>query len=438
MGPEEIIGEAPRLRAFRGVRYSAGLAKELPRLLAPPYDLISPAQQRQLYRAHPNNIVRLILGKEYAREGPQRNRYTRAAHFLRQWLAKGILSRDAQPALYRYWVEYETEQGEKRLADGLLTMLHLSTPEAPVLPHESIRPAPLEYVLELTKHCRAQLSPVITVYGHPQQAMRQRLSQIDWGEPLVEVVVKRERHLLFACTDAAAIARLSRLLGSQPVLIADGHHRYQAACDYRDYMARPGDEKTALHNYILTWMHPLEGGLSLWPTHRVVNLRQLEARRALARLKGLCELAPAPRINSWQKAGQALRHKGQSDRTRHRFLALHGRPCRATLISTTRQACEELEPLALYPEWRELDVVMLEQVLLRGALGLDKEDISYNHDLRTVWRAVATGEADMAFLLNPPTISQVQNIAAAGRRMPPKSTYFHPKPLSGMALALLD
>lgn len=426
----------PRLRPLRAVRYAPALADQLPRLLAPPYDLISPPQQAELYHAHSHNIVRLILGKECPGDSPRDNRCLRAARSLQQWLAEGILAQDSQPALYLYCVEYQSEQGERRRAEGLLAMLRLSTPDAPVLPHESIRPAPVEYILELTKRTGAQLSPVMTVYQDSDHQVRQTLSEIDWGAPLTDTTLGRERHLLYACADPVKLADLDHALGKQPILIADGHHRYQAAQVYRDWMAHHGGEPDGRHNYILTWLQPIGGGLSIWPTHRVVRLRDLSPEEALARIQGLCELERLAGVTSWREAAQPL-HSGAVPPVGPRFVALYGPPCEAAVLTATPRAAEELERLTVHPEWRQLDVVMLEEVLLRGALGLAREDITYHHDPSEAWGLITAGEANMAFLLNPPTMEQVQAIAVAGRRMPAKSTYFHPKPLSGIALALL-
>ncbi|TMB47831.1 MAG: DUF1015 domain-containing protein, partial [Deltaproteobacteria bacterium] len=246
------------VRPLAGLRYDPARAGDVGQLLAPPYDVITAAEQAELYARSPYNVIRLILPREAERGAA-------AARALREWIAAGILAPDPEPALYLYTQQFSLPDGSTRRRDGLLCRLRLEDFSSGVVrPHERTLPGPKADRLALLRATGANLSAIFGLYARPGEPVRELLAGAELGAPLVDV---SGWHQLWRVTDASAIARAEAALTDQTIIIADGHHRYETALAYRD--EQPGNEAAT---YILAYLANMEEeGVVILPTHRLVR-----------------------------------------------------------------------------------------------------------------------------------------------------------------------
>ncbi len=263
----------PELQAFRAVRYNLGKVGSLSDVTAPPYDVIGPELQDELYRKSPYNVIRLILNKiEPGDDDEVRNRYTRAARFLRDWQADGVLYTDPDPAIYVYHQEFTTE-GVTHNRRGFMARVRLSPfGEGKVFPHEETLPGPKVDRLMLMTTTKANLSQIFGLYPDPTNEAQTILDKA--AEKLTPVVATDHLGVVsrvWAVTDVSTIAAVSAVVGPKPIFIADGHHRYETACEYRRHIYESGflsPEHPA--NFVLMMFVGMEDpGLIVMPTHRL-------------------------------------------------------------------------------------------------------------------------------------------------------------------------
>jgi uncharacterized protein (DUF1015 family) len=392
---------------FRALRYDAARVGDLEAVIAPPYDVISPAQQAELYERSPWNVVRLILPRE-----PERAEA--AAVTLRDWMASGVLARDAEHALYFYSQEYVLADGSRHHRDGVLCRLGLEEFSSGVVrPHERTFPGPKRDQLALLRATGAYLSPIFGMYARAGE----RLCDVAGvrGEPLVEVLGEgAEVHRVWRLTDAGTIERVAAALADETIFIADGHHRYETALAYRaERGGGPGSVLAFLSNME-------EEGLVVLPTHRLLRVPlRLAPATFEARLRG--EFA----VESL--AHGARRPDGAID------VVLPDRRLRVRPTDAARARLAHLPPSV-----RELDVAVLHEALLAPVLGVEPGQLAFTHDDAEAIEDVVAGRSTAAFLLNPPSVAAVRAVCLSGELMPEKSTYFYPKLASGLVFDLLD
>ncbi|MGH9004430.1 MAG: DUF1015 family protein, partial [Acidimicrobiia bacterium] len=404
----------PDFFPFPGVRYRPdAVAARLEDLTAPPYDVIDAEAQARLEAAHPMNAVHLIL----PRDQEPGDRYEQAARRLVDWRSQGVLEADP-PRLYLYRMAYIDDAGQARVTTGVVGALALSPPgQGDVLPHERTMPKPRGDRLELLRATRANLDPVWVLSMAP--GLSELLATAD--VPATASCIDRDgvEHCLFPLPDDVA-ARVTETVGSAPVVIADGHHRYETALAFAGDNLSPGG-------------HPEPGGagqimalvvelapeqLNVRPIHRILIGAGGELRRRLGEVATLTPLGP--------ETPEALR-------------ALPGRMDQEAamgLVDGEGLALVGLRLDVLGPELdrlpaplREVDSARLEAALTR--LGIP-EELDFHADPATVAAEVAKGRADAGVFLRAVSVAQIQAVADAGERMPEKTTYFSPKPLTGM------
>ena len=447
------------IAALRGVRYT-DKAGPLEKLVAPPYDVISPDEQRRLHDLSPHNVVRLILNAEQPKDHEIHNRYTRAAESLDAWLADGVLAFDPTPAIYA--CDHEFEWAGRRLRRrGLLSLVKLEElGRGSVLPHEYTMPGPKADRLKLMSACQGCLSPIFALYPDEDKALANTLDSLvadadARGAQAAEVQCAGERHTLLPLTGPQAIERLKRLMAPKPLFIADGHHRYETAWAYRARRLQERGRAGAADYVLMMSVAMNDPGLLILPTHRALrNVDRLSPERLRSACKRFFEVeeVPAQPVRSAQLAAHPRRCQGAQQPT-----AVSSPPCAAGLHAIFAyfgkdRGCLSLrlldEELAVQPgsgmsrTWHQLDVNILRNLIFSEILGLDVDtlaqgpDIAYVHDAREAMRLVDEESWDAAFLLEPTGIDELKQVALAGERMPPKSTYFHPKLLTGLALYL--
>lgn len=421
------------VRPFRGVRYDIAKVGALSDVVAPPYDVIAPALQDELYRRSPYNSIRLELTRDEAGEAPEA-KYARAAETLKGWRREGILVEEPHPAFYVYEQTFEAE-GQTFVRTGFFARVRLERfGEGKIYPHEQTLSGPKADRLNLYRATGYNLSPVFGLYPDAENAaLRAAREGIADRTPLESVDHNGVINRLWPVLDQRAHTMVQGLMAEHPVFIADGHHRYETGVAYRDELAAQGklsgDDDPA--NFILMMLVSMsDPGLQILPTHRLINgLEGITAEQVIERLSPHFEVQ---RVADVDAAWAFIEEGGDQDRLAFGTRA-DGAWLTARLISD-----EAMDKLAAdhSPEWRSLGVSIL-HVLVTGELlkGLGTPSFRYVHTLDEVRDdAKAAGGYDLAALVPPAGMDHVAAIASQLEKMPPKSTYFYPKLLTGLVL----
>ncbi|HMS85485.1 MAG TPA: DUF1015 domain-containing protein [Nitrospira sp.] len=433
---------------FHGLLYDQTLVGAITEVVAPPYDVIDTTGQQQLHDRHPNNIIRMELGLDQPGDGPTDNRYTRAATTLRSWITEGVLKRDAQPTIYYHTIEYRppyaAPDAPKKLLRGFLTLVKLEALDSGhIYPHENTRAAAKTDRLNLIEACRANFSPIWSLYSDPSGTIIQLLETETTGKPahydFQDEAGCRER--LWAVTNTSVLKQITEAMQRKPLFIADGHHRYETALNYQKLRRQQISAQAGLQPYdsVLMLLAPLEDpGLTVLPTHRVTTtpLPPLEhIKQTLAEVFEFREFPFTPSSHEQVRTQFLASLRMEGAKTPVFGLARHDDPRYITLTLKPSQR----PPSTVSPRTK-LDVSLLQQLIVTKLCQTQQEQeaILYTKDdleaLEWVHRGTGTG----AFLLNATKVSEVQAVAAAGERMPHKSTYFYPKPLTGLVINVMD
>ena len=409
------------IQPLRALHYEPSAVGSLADVTAPPYDVIDARQRELLAARSPFNVVAIDL--------PQGgiDPYGTAEELFQAWQLQGAVVRDREPAVWAHTQDYMGPDGRPRTRRGCFCRVRVQEYGAGrIRPHERTHPGPLEDRLRLTRATRANLSPIFALYSDPEGAAWSALAPSTEAEPWGEVTDDDGTvHRVWRVPDAGAIAAVQATVRDAELLIADGHHRYETARVYADEVGGEGD-----HRYVLMCLVALEDpGLTVFPTHRLVRGLGADRREALAAaLRRDFEIEEVPLHQLAPPAGSGPLQIGYID-------AHFQRPFRLTLRDQ-RIADAALPDRS--PAYRRLDTAVLEALVLKGALGVTDERIShledfgYAHDAQEAAAMVRSGEYDVAFLMRPTPVEQVGEVAAAGETMPPKSTYFFPKLLTGL------
>ena len=433
----------PEIQAFRAIRYNLGLVGSLGDVVAPPYDVISPDLQEQLYRKHPNNVVRLILNRiEPGDDDEVNNRYTRAKQCLRSWLSAGVLFADAHPAIYVYQQEF-THEGGSYSRRGFMARMRLSRfGEGQVFPHEETMPGPKIDRLMLTTVCKANLSQIFGLYPDPGGEARRILDEAVWRlTPVVATDHLGVVNRMWAVTDVGTIAAVAAAVGPRPIFIADGHHRYETACEYREHVFQSGSlSPDHPANYVLMMFVAMEDpGLAVLPTHRLFRgLPPISSAELAARLAPCFTTSPLGEgARQASAAWEEIETRG-SQGVLGLFTQKDERWLLAELSDEGRARMADLAKDHT-PEWQSLGVSVLHRLVVEGLLGAPElPKPKYVHQIAEVAEGLVTGEFPLAALVMPATVEHVRTISLGGERLPAKSTYFYPKLLSGLVINPLE
>ena len=433
---------------FHGIRYDTTAVGEIKQVVAPPYDIIDAAGQQALHDRHPQNIIRLELGLDQPGDSPTHNRYTRAASTLREWQKSGALKRDAQPTLYYHTIEYTPPYASSgsptKTLKGILATVKLEALDSGhIYPHENTRSAAKTDRLNLLEACKSNFSPIWSLYSDPHGAVVSLLEAAVKGKP-ASIGFRDDvgfRQQLWAVTDEAVLEHAVDALQNKPLFIADGHHRYETALNYQKLRRQQAGSSAGQHPYdaVLMLLTALEDpGLTVLPTHRVTTTSLPAYDRVRTVLGPTFDLKEFPFTAATQTATrekfiEAMRTTGQSLPVFG--LALKGDSRYITLsLKPTHRPAAHASPRA------KLDVSLLQQLVVTTLCPSQKEQeaILYTKDDHEALDWVAKGTGTGAFLLNATKVSEVQAVATAGERMPHKSTYFFPKPLTGFVINVME
>ena len=409
------------VQPLRALHYDPSVVGALADVVAPPYDVIDAGQRAALIARSPFNVVAVDL--------PQGDPdpYAAARELFESWQLQGALVRDGEPALWAHTQDYSGPDGQALTRRGFFCRVRIEEyGPGRVRPHERTHPGPKEDRLRLTRATRANISPIFSLYSDPSHAAWDALApatqEVPWGE-----VADSDGtvHRLWRVSEPAAIAAVQAATRDAELLIADGHHRYETMQAYAQEIGGEGD-----HRYILMCLVALEDpGLTVFPTHRLVRGMDDARRSALAQaLQRDFARTEVPIEQLAPPAGGGPLQLGYID----------DRDERTYRLTLKDQAIADAVLGGHGEAYRRLDTGVLEALLLKSALGLSDEDIShfnglfYARDTAEAVAMVRSGEYQAAFLMRPTPVAQVRDVAAAGENMPPKSTYFFPKLLTGL------
>lgn len=421
------------VQAFQALRYDVGQVGDLSDVVAPPYDVIDSAFQDALYKAHPCNCVRVDLNREEPGDTGVEDRYARAAKFMKQWQQDGVLIREHEDSLYVYHQEFEWE-GTKYVRKGFLGRLRLEEfGKGNVFPHEQTMPGPKKDRLALMYACQANLSAIFGLYPDRENEAQNILEDAARSlTPLVATDHLGVVHRLWPVSDRAAISKVQAILADKPIFIADGHHRYETSCNYKNELAEAGQlNETSAANYTLMMFCGMEDpGLAILPTHRLVSgfpeLSSDDIKAALGEHFSIEEVETAEAAWETMEMDGGQEVFGIGTTSDGKWLLL-----RATDTSPMKELAPEQSDV-----WRGLGVSILHRQivdhLLKGKHPEADPKFKFVHLMEEVHTGMNEKTCQLAILVMPAQIEHVQAISEELERMPPKSTFFYPKLLSGL------
>ena len=440
---------------FKGILYNKEKIRDMKDVVAPPYDVISPAEQEELYKRHENNVVRLILGKESNSDTPDNNRYTKARDSFDSWQRDSILIKDAFPSIYVYSQEYhlgETEGFEKKRRLGFIALSKLEDfGEGKIHPHENTLAKPKEDRLKLMQHCNANFSSIFGLFSDPSKRIDSVLKDYMRHSPLYDLVDDAGmRHTLWAIRDNRAIQIITSVMSDKQVFIADGHHRYETAINYRNEMRGklPNFSGEELYNYVMMYFTNTNSeGLSILPIHRLVsNLSDFDKKKIVEKAGEFFNIEKLSFNESdektvKQKLFSDMKERGEKE---HIFGMYLGDDDYILLTLKDEDVLDRLITNLRHPSWKKLDVTILHTLLIEKVLRIsekslaEQKNITYTISGDEAIKDVKAGKYQIALFLNPTKIEEVKDVATAGEKMPQKSTFFYPKLLSGLVMNKLE
>ncbi len=412
---------------FCGLRYNATQVERIEHVIAPPYDVIKTEERLALAARHPANIIHLILSQPCEDDTEDANQYTRAVALMNQWISDNTLVQDPTPRYYIYDQAFRAPDGKNYTRRALIALVKLEPfKNKIILPHEKTHAGPKADRLNLMRACHANLSPIFLLYGDPTGDIEQVMQGFtDAHAPEVDCPETfGSTHRLWCLDDAARNQEIQNLFSSKPLLIADGHHRYETALAFQAEMAQklPNTALTGYGYMMMNLVRMESPGLAVLAIHRLLdNLSSHQISRAIAKLPEVFEVHEIDTQANLMAKLETL--KGKSA---------------AVGMYTADGNYRLLIPHSTSP--RQLDVVLVQETLIKEMFQVETlaEHISYTAYADDAVEHVKSREDSVALLMNPTPVEQVLDVAMAGSTMPQKSTYFYPKMATGFVLNLLN
>jgi uncharacterized protein (DUF1015 family) len=417
---------------FQGIRYNESVVGDLAKVICRPYDVITPEQQRLYYKKSDYNAVRLEFPE------PTTDRYQRAATTFQQWLKQSVLQYDSVSAFYLHEHEFKYSR-RKMLRRGVIARVKLEPWGSGIFPHEETSSKAKSDRLQLMQACRANFSPLFSLYQDSERKIAAILYRVAQERPLMSLPAGRsnfpdsdEAHRLWTVTDPETKRELSDLLSAQPIYIADGHHRYETALTYQQRRIQeqsPGG--SGAFNYVMMELVEFsDPGLVVLPLHRLVRgISPSSLVNLVDRFRDFFNVeVVALRTGSWHLPIDSC-------------LGVLGLQLDSLVVLKRRQdvSLEAMMPGSRSQTYREFGASILNDIVFDDVLSEAKDiEIAYTVDLEEAREQIREGKYQLAFLLHPPQMGMVKAVADAQDRMPPKSTYFYPKLPAGLVINPLD
>lgn len=433
----------PQIAAFRGLRYDLGHVGALEGVVAPPSDVIDAELQMTLYKQHPANVVRLVLNRDEVGDDEDA-KYGRAARFFKNWQQEGVLQREPDPAIYAYHQVFEYA-GSTYTRRGFICLAKLERfGEGSVYPHEETQASVKEDRLKLMRACKGNLSPIFAVYPDPKNEAQEAIETSIVGVAPIETKDNDGvLHRLWPISDLHVINSVASVMASKETYIADGHHRYETACAYKDELG--GDDLDPVHsaNHIMMMCVGInDPGMIVLPTHRLFRgLAAMSSDDLKAKLTECFDVRIAGEGSDLAEMIWDQIEIEDDQGTIGLYCHADERWVVAKINDAGRTRMSELAP-DKSEEWRSLGVSILHRLIMETLLAESDLPIpKYVHLVDDVITSIDSGDSDnpgesfeLAALVMPATLAHIQMISEQGERMPAKSTYFFPKLLSGLVL----
>lgn len=418
------------IKPFKSVYYNQDKVKDFALVMAPPYDVISDEMQMELHNKSPYNFTHIDFAKDQDKDDQKNNKYTRAKKIFGEWLKEDVMVQDDEPCVYFYKEEYSI-QGQKHSRMGFVSLMQLQDAgDSRVFPHENTHAKAVNDRLELTKALNSQLSCIFVCYSDTQKKVDKIFTKhIMVTKPLIEVEdADRVKHKLWRLSDPELIQEINDSLEGQQLFIADGHHRYQVAQDYRSQRRAAAKEVTGEEsfNYVMTYFTNLDSkDLQIFPMHRIVKTFPSD-------VEFLEEYFRIDKVNNKTDLLIYLARAGQNE---HAFGLYTKDGFKLLRLKNKMLIDEHIKEGS--KDYKSLDATILKNFVF-DKVNIKSEDIMYTKDLEETIQMVDEGQAEASFILNAVKIDQLKSIALNGERMPPKTTYFYPKVLSGLTVHKMD
>ena len=444
-----------QIKPFKAFRFDKEISGDVGNCIAPPYDVISPDRQEQLYKKSKHNIVRIIKGRTTASDNGDNNQYTRAADYLNNWIKQGVLKQDTAETIYAYVQDFElagpaaafAETSTKYRRFSFIALAKLEEFGETVRPHEQILEKPMLDRLNLKRATTAGFGLIFMLYEDEQKIADKIINQATATRPLIDFIDEQNvRHRLFAITAKEDIEHIVKMMNEKSCIIADGHHRYTTALTYSKESGNPAAEFQ-----MLAFANTSQKGLAVLATHRLVgNLENFRFEKLIDELKENFELtelnfnSPQTKLDARQK--MLAQMKAEHDNDKNAFGIYGSNNSFYVAVLREKQTTDPVMP-DMSAAWRELDVSILHKLILEKLLGIDEEGLAQGENLQYVKDTpnaidqsisqVDKGRKQAAFFMNPIKMKQLKMVADAGERMPQKSTYFYPKIYTGLTIQKL-
>jgi len=429
------------IRPFRGVHYNQSLVKDLSAVICPPYDIITPQLQQELYHQSEYNFVRLEYSGELPQDAATENKYARSAATLEQWLNENILTLDETPAIYLH-DHYFTYQGNEYKRRGIIACVRLEEWDKMVIrPHEGTLAEPKSDRISLLWALQANTSPIMALFEDQRRQVSSVLQAQAQNKPMISLSsANGERHYIWAITEPKDVNQICHSLANQPLYIADGHHRYESSLIYQHekHAYSPSATQDEAFNFVMmTLVDFSDPGVLILPPHRLVRgIPRATLNELMPKLESFFEIEALPMSmpGSWQQVDDLLtQEKASQDR-----LVLFGLVPDYLLVLMLRDftAAKQLMPNFHGELYKKQIVSVVDHIILERLLGLsgtcEEAILAYSYDRRDAVSRVSDQEYQLALLVSPVKADIIKAIADTGDRMPRKSTYFYPKLPSGL------
>lgn len=418
------------IKPFRALRFNPEKAGDISTLTCPPYDIISEEQRREFLNTNEHNVIRLELPKGD-------NPYDEAGTILREWEEQGILKQDTAPAIYIYEEEFKA-YGETKRVKGVICRVKVEDfSKGVVLPHEETLSKAKQDRFNLMKTTFCNFSQIYSLYMDEEHTTLKRIDALSGGKPRFEFSDGTVTHRLWIVNDLVAIHAICEDFADRKLYIADGHHRYETAINFRNYchennISKEGDDPDYVMMMLVDMQHD---GLVVFPTHRLVRgLENFDAQALLEGCKQYFEVFPMDNISDIEPNLDALYRQGKKA-----FAFYDGGTKWNLLILKDIGVMKEILPQKSAAS-QGLDVTVLHSLVLERILGIDAENmanqinLTYTRSFEEAISSVQKGDSQCTFILNPTRVSEIRDVAAAGEKMPQKSTYFYPKLITGLVM----
>ena len=430
-----------KIRAFKGFRFDSDVVGSAADCISPPYDVIDEAMRKDLYAKSDYNVARIVKAVPVSSDAPDQH-YTRAGDKLKGWIKEGALKQDTKDSIYAYVQDFDIA-GQNCCRSGFVALGKLEEFGEGVKPHEKTLDGPKTDRLKLMHQKAAQLGQIFMLYDDPQKVADKLIADASKGTALIDFTDENDvRHRLFAIDDQGDVAAVEEMMAGTQAVIADGHHRYETALNYYKETKNP-----AAQYRMMTFVNMRNPGLVVLPTHRLVaNVDDFDAGRLVEKMEDAFEITSYQFDTGKEKIIMREQMFAQLriefDDLKNAFGIYAGGKAFYTVVLKDTASMDQFAEMS--PAAKRLDVNVLHKLILEDVLGIGDEQLASQSNVKyikdigdAIKQSIAkvdSAESQAVFFMNPTRIEQVRDIAAAGEKMPQKSTFFYPKIFTGLVI----